>query len=147
MPGDRPWKDGHANDAMFCPLQVSVLIVRDKGLSPEAANKAAQRPSHGLDLQNGLPGSPTSGAHDLLVPPFSPLDMSWGFNPAPHFMQGNIPAPLPSPANTVDPGYFAARSMLSETLLQVYPNASQGKILEAVEAAFAVMEHNADSLW
>jgi hypothetical protein len=145
MPGDRPWKNAPAMSRPF----LAVLIVRDEGLSPEAANQAAQRPIHGLDLQNGLPGSP-NGAHELLVPPFSPLDgMSWGFNPAPStlFLQGNIPAPLPSPANTVDPGYFTARATVSEALLKVYPNASQEKILVAVEAAFEVMEQNAERLW
>jgi hypothetical protein len=132
------------------PLAAVLIVTRDEILSPEAANKAKQRPRHGLDQQNGMPGSPNSGPHDLLVPPFSPLEgMSWGFDPAlpPFFLQGNIPAPLPSPANTVNPGYFAARLTLSEAFFQVYPNAPEEKIFLAVEVAFEAMERQGYKLW
>jgi hypothetical protein len=148
MPGNRPWRDP---PALFGPL-LAVLIVRDEGMSPEALNQAAQRPTHGLDQQNGFPGSPASGAHDFLVPDaFSPLEPgSWGFDPAlsPLFIhQGNLPAPLPSPPTTVIPGYFTAGATLRKALSKVYPQAPEETVLVAVEAAFEVMEKHGFKLW
>jgi len=118
----------------------------DKGLTPDQSNRAAQRPGHGLDLQNGIPGSAAVGGHEL-VPPFSPLDgAGWSFNPAPRatFFNGYVPAPLPSPAHTVDPGSSTAREMLSEALVRIYPHFLPAKILEAIEAVVQIME---DTPW
>ena len=114
-------------------------------MTPDEANKASKRPRHGLDL---LYATRESAAIMALEPGVFAIAPGAGVStgaPATTASQLGITTPSPTPPAVVNTPVFPdARTILTETLLKLYPHADPHQILAAADVAVVVMENNVD---
>ena len=110
-------------------------------MTPDEANKASKRPGHGLDLLYATPGSAAMMPLEPGVFAIAPGAGVFAGAPPTAASQLGIATPSPTPPAVVTtPGFPVARTILTDTLLKLYPHADPRQILAAADVAVTVME-------